>query len=50
MVEDCLLPAVSRMVEVLDHSENPYETLLRALLSVLRCQHEQSRIPAEVET
>jgi|SRR5579863_3233299 len=50
VVEDCLLPAVSRMVEVLEHSDNPYEKALRALLSVLRCQKDTFRIPAEVET
>lgn len=40
VIEDCLLPAVSRMVEVLDHSGNPYEHVLRALLSLLRRQHD----------
>ena len=50
VIEDCLLPAVSRMVEVLDHSGNPYEHVLRALLSLLRRQHEALAVSAlEVE-
>ena len=50
VIEDCLLPAVSRMVEVLDHSGNPYEHVLRALLSLLRQQHDAFVVSAaEVE-
>lgn len=50
VIEDCLLPAVSRMVEVLDHSGNPYEHVLRALLSLLRRQHDAFAVSAlEVE-
>ncbi len=50
VIEDCLLPAVSRMVEVLDHSGNPYEHVLRALLSLLRQQHDAFAVSAaEVE-
>jgi nitrate reductase molybdenum cofactor assembly chaperone NarJ/NarW len=40
VVEDCLLPAVARMVEVLKPSGNPYEHALSALLSLIRHQHE----------
>ena len=40
VIEDCLLPAVSRMIEVLEGNENPYEHVLRALLCLLRQQHE----------
>ena len=50
VIEDCLLPAVSRMVEVLDHSGNPYEHVLRALLSLLRRQHDAFAVSSlEVE-
>ena len=48
VIEDCLLPAVSRMVEVLDPSGNPYEQALRALLSLLRHQHDAFATAAEV--
>jgi hypothetical protein len=37
-----MLPAVSRMVEILDSTENPYKHALRALLCLLRRQHEAS--------
>lgn len=40
VIEDCLLPAVARMVEVLKPSGNPYEHALSALLSLIRHQHE----------
>ncbi len=40
VIEDCLLPAVSRMVEVLNGKENPYEHVLRALLGLLHQQHD----------
>ena len=46
VVEDCLIPAVSRMVEVLENSGNPYEHALRALLSLLRCQHDALDVSA----
>jgi nitrate reductase delta subunit len=50
LIEDCLLPTVSRMVEVLDHTGNPYEHVLRALLSLLRRQHDAFAVSAlEVE-
>jgi nitrate reductase delta subunit len=47
VVEDCLLPAVSRMVEILDSTENPYRHALHALLSLLQYQHDASGTQAE---
>lgn len=47
VVEDCLLPAVSRMVEILDSTENPYKHALRALLSLLQYQHNASGARAD---
>lgn len=47
VIEDCLLPAVARMVEVLKPTGNPYEHALSALLSLLRHQHEDLRMFAE---
>lgn len=47
MIEDCLLPAVTRMIEVLKASENPYEHALRALLRLLQHQHEILAASAE---
>ena len=41
VIEDCMLPAVSRMADVLGSSENPYKHVLRALLSLLQHQCEQ---------
>ncbi|MDR5729734.1 MAG: molecular chaperone TorD family protein [Terriglobia bacterium] len=40
LTEDCLLPAVSKMIEVLQGSENLYEHALRALLGLLQQTHE----------
>jgi len=40
VIEDCLLPAVARMVEVLKPSGNPYEHALSALSTPYRHQHE----------
>ncbi len=48
MIEDCLLPAVTRMIEVLKASGNPYEHALRALLRLLEHQHEILAASAEV--
>jgi len=48
MIEDCLLPAVTRMIEVLKESGNPYEHALRALLRLLQHQHEILATSAEV--
>jgi nitrate reductase molybdenum cofactor assembly chaperone NarJ/NarW len=47
VIEDCLLPAVARMVEVLKPSGNPYEHALSALLSLIRYQHEGFTMSAE---
>lgn len=38
VIEDCMIPAVSRMLEVLNDRGNPYEHALRALLNLLRRQ------------
>lgn len=46
VVEECLLPSVSRMAEVLAHSGNPYEYALGALLALLRHQHDSFVISA----
>lgn len=48
MIEDCLLPAATRMIEVLKGSGNPYEHALRALLSLLQHQLEILAASAEV--
>ena len=48
MIEDCLLPAVTRMIEVLKASGNPYEHALRALLRLLQHEHEVLAASAEV--
>ena len=40
VIADCLLPSLSKMLEVLRNSGNPYEHALRALLTLLRHQHE----------
>jgi nitrate reductase molybdenum cofactor assembly chaperone NarJ/NarW len=48
MIEDCLLPAVARMIEVLKESRNPYEHALWALLSLLQHHHEVLVASAEV--
>ncbi|MGP0073527.1 MAG: nitrate reductase molybdenum cofactor assembly chaperone [Bryobacteraceae bacterium] len=47
LIEDCMLPAVSRMVEILDSTENPYKHVLRALLSLLQYQQEASSAQTE---
>ncbi|MFZ0662630.1 MAG: nitrate reductase molybdenum cofactor assembly chaperone [Acidobacteriaceae bacterium] len=47
VIEDCLLPAVARMIEVLKDSRNPYEHALRGLLSLLQRQREMFVAPAE---
>ncbi|HEU5352564.1 MAG TPA: molecular chaperone TorD family protein [Terracidiphilus sp.] len=48
VIEDCLLPAVTQMIEVLKDSCNPYEHALRALLKLLQHQHEILAASAEV--
>jgi nitrate reductase molybdenum cofactor assembly chaperone NarJ/NarW len=47
VIEDCLLPAVTRMAEVLKDSGNLYEHALRALLRLLQQQHEILAASAE---
>ncbi len=47
VIEDCLFPAVSRMVAVIEQTGNPYGHVLRALLCLIRCQHEASTLSAE---
>ena len=48
LIEDCLLPAVARMAEILDAVDNPYKHALRALLAFLQRQHEAAGESAEV--
>jgi nitrate reductase molybdenum cofactor assembly chaperone NarJ/NarW len=48
VIEDCLLPAVTRMIEVLKDSANPYVHALHALLRLLQEQHETLAASAEV--
>lgn len=43
MVEDCMLPALTRIAAILDETESPYRHALRALLSFLERQQEASR-------
>lgn len=40
LIEDCLLPALARMAEILNGTGNPYQNVVRALLLWLRLQHE----------
>lgn len=47
LIEDCLLPALTRMIEVLNNSGNPYRHALCALASMLRCQCDALGTPAE---
>ena len=47
VIEDCLLPSLTKMLEVLKDGTNPYEHALRALLTLLRHQHERFVVPAE---
>ena len=35
LIEDCMLPALARVAEILDATENPYRHAVRALLSFL---------------
>ena len=35
LIEDCMLPALARVADILDATENPYKHAVRALLSVL---------------
>jgi len=45
--EDCMLPALSRMVEILDPTENAYKHALRALLSLFQYEHDTVTAQAE---
>ena len=47
LIEDCMIPAVSRMAEVLDLTENPYKHAIRAMLSLLQQQHDASVAQAD---
>jgi nitrate reductase molybdenum cofactor assembly chaperone NarJ/NarW len=47
LIEDCLLPAISRMADLLDTAQNPYKHALRALLSLLQRQTEETREPLQ---
>ena len=47
VIDDCMLPAVSRMAGILDSGENPYKHALRALLTLLQHQSEISSKLAE---
>ena len=49
LIEDCLLPALSRMATILDSTENPYKHALRALLSLLQHQHDAIERAAAME-
>lgn len=40
LVQDCLLPALSRMTEVLGSGDNPYQFVLRSLERWLRLKYE----------
>jgi len=40
LIEDCLLPSITKMLAALENRNSPYEHVLRALLSLLRQQHE----------
>lgn len=48
LIEDCMLPAVSRMVDILEATGNQYQHALRALLSVF--QHQLDTSEAALET
>lgn len=47
LIEDCLLPALSRIAEILDASGNPYRYGLRSLMLWLRFQQEACAQPAD---
>jgi nitrate reductase delta subunit len=49
LVMDCLLPAVTRMLQVLEGCGNPYEHALRALLTLLREQTETLKLSMEAQ-
>lgn len=47
VIEDCMLPAVTRIAGVLGLSENPYKHAVRALLSMIQIQCERANEAAE---
>jgi nitrate reductase delta subunit len=47
VIQDCLLPAVSRMAEALNPTDNAYKHVLGALLSILHRQHDASATQVE---
>lgn len=47
LIGECLLPAVSRMADVLDSTGNLYKHALRALLGLLRSQHQAAEARTE---
>lgn len=48
LIEDCLLPALTRMVEVLESGSNPYRLVLQSLLLWLRLKHDAETQPADL--
>lgn len=48
IIEDCLLPTLPGMVEILQNSGNPYEHALRALVGLLQHQREMTVADAEL--
>lgn len=47
LIEDCLLPALSRMAEILGSGDNPYQYALRSLMRWLRLQSEMNAQPVD---
>lgn len=45
LIEDCLLPSLTKMLGVFEKTENPYGHVLRALLSLLRQQLDAAAVP-----
>lgn len=48
LVEDCLLPSLSRMADVLVSGGNPYQFVLQSLVLWLRHTHELNTQPADL--
>lgn len=46
LIDDCLLPSLTKMLAVFENTNNPYGHVLRSLLSLLRHQHETAAVPA----
>lgn len=47
LIEDCMLPALARVAESLDATDNPYQHAVRALLSFL--EHERAALSGAAE-